>query len=595
MHFITQSVLLKALGWSLLNSLWQMAFLWLIYLVITGTGSRFSARVKHNMALLLSLVGTCWFLYGFMANLFDHDLLSAKSAAIILTGSFSNMVLQIKKMLIAVLPYLSFIYLGTLLFLSSRYIQYYLRLRQIKLTGLYKIQPALRLFADNVSRQIGIHKKVAVWLSSVVDSPMTIGFLKPIILIPIATVNHLTTEQVETILLHELTHIKRNDYLVNFFVTISGIIFFFNPFAKLFIHTIKKERENCCDDLVIQFQYNPHTYASALLSLERTRHRHQQLAMTAIGKSNKLLLERVKRVTGHKYTARQYSLAMIGSFLFAIAIACIAVINPEQQHLPMQAIFPNQIKQAATKDFQQASFVFTVAPIKEKTRKPVKTKSKPEIKQEENDYVGPNVFAVSQNETEDMVEANNFITAAAPPEPRDYTISSSPAIAGPPVNTNGYPYVPSSSFIFQETDDSARQANNNMTYYEIVSNESMQKTLHALDRINWSKIEKEIDKDGSLKNIAQIQNEIRKSLANIDVKKAGEDIALSCSKADEKRARENIKMQLQVLHYFKIKNQLNPHIAEQGLLQQQGLKKQLETIRKSQEILKKRITRIIYI
>src|SRR4029077_5084003 len=255
----------------------------------------FSARVKHNMALLLSLAGTCWVLYGFIANVFDHDLLSAKSAVVILSGSgFSYMVLQIKKLIIAALPYLSFIYLGTLLFLSSRYIQYYLRLRQIKLTGLYKIQPALRLFADNVSRQIGIHKKVAVWLSSVVDSPMTIGFLKPIILIPIATVNHLTTEQVETILLHELTHIKRNDYLVNFFVTISGIIFFFNPFAKLFIHTIKKEREHCCDDLVIQFQYNPHTYASALLSLESTRHRHQQLAMTAIGKSNKLLLERVK-------------------------------------------------------------------------------------------------------------------------------------------------------------------------------------------------------------------------------------------------------------------------------------------------------------
>ena len=63
MYFITRSLLLKALGWSLLNSLWQMAFLWLLYILITGKGNRFSARAKHNLALLLSITGSAWFLF----------------------------------------------------------------------------------------------------------------------------------------------------------------------------------------------------------------------------------------------------------------------------------------------------------------------------------------------------------------------------------------------------------------------------------------------------------------------------------------------------------------------------------------------------
>ena len=205
---------------------------------------------------------------------------------------------------------------------------------------MYKIKPELRLFTNTVSVQMGIRRKVAVWLSSIVDSPMTIGFLKPVILIPIATINHLTTEQVESILLHELTHIKRNDYLVNLFVTIQGIIFFFNPFSRIFINTIKKEREHCCDDVVMQFQYKPYAYASALLSLEKTRHQHHQLAMAAIGKSNHLLLERVKRVTGHSHIDRRYSLPLICFFLFALTIGFTFMIKPARGADVCEKIIP---------------------------------------------------------------------------------------------------------------------------------------------------------------------------------------------------------------------------------------------------------------
>src|SRR5205085_9561758 len=141
-----------------------------------------------------------------------------------------------------------------------------------------------------------IRKPIKVWMSAIVDTPMTIGFLKPVILMPIAALNGLSVQQVEAILLHELSHIRRNDYFVNLIIASVDILLFFNPFSKLFVRSIRKEREHSCDDLVMQFEYNAHAYASALLSIEQRRVKKLSLAMAAIGKSNQLLLDRVKRI-----------------------------------------------------------------------------------------------------------------------------------------------------------------------------------------------------------------------------------------------------------------------------------------------------------
>ncbi len=606
MPFITQSLLLKALGWSLLNSLWQMALLWLVYLLITGMGKRFSATAKHSLALLLSTAGLGWFLYTFFAGIVNKDFLSVDFAAILLTAGshLSGAVLTIKKAIASILPYLSFLYLGALLLISLRYVQYYLRLQQIKLTGLQKIQPALRLFVHNVSQQLGIHRKVAVWLSAIVDSPMTIGFLKPIILIPIATVNHLTTEQVETILLHELTHIKRNDYLVNIFVTVFGMIFFFNPFAKLFINSIKKEREHSCDDLVMQFQYHPHTYASALLSLERTRHRHHQLAMNAIGKSNQLLLERVKRVTGHKHVGQRYSFGLMGCLLIAFAAAFTVALQPAKPAVENKK-WISKVDYPAT-EMQQLSYVLTApAEVKEQTKKTPKSILKFKIRQKKTDGPENGLIIADENELENVNDENNnnmVTTVNQYEDPREFTIAApSTATVPPQATTNVYPYVPSSSFSFQVTEDTLKFIDKKLSYVQIATDESMQKTLWALNEINWQKIEKDMT-DNKQVNIEKIQNDICISLKKAAEKQNITDIALVCSKADEKRIRETIKLQLQLLHNFKIKYQSNAQdirvrLSNEDVQQRQiiDLKKQMETIRKAQETLKKKIVRIIYI
>jgi hypothetical protein len=156
----------------------------------------------------------------------------------------------------------------------------------------------LQDFAAKVKLNLKIAKKVKVWISEKISSPATIGFFKPVILIPIASINNLTCEQLEAIILHEFSHIKRNDYVVNLVISFIETVLFFNPFIALFIKVVKQERENCCDDFVLEYRYDPHSYASALLHLEQTRLTKLPLAMGAVS-GKKELLSRIKRITGN--------------------------------------------------------------------------------------------------------------------------------------------------------------------------------------------------------------------------------------------------------------------------------------------------------
>jgi hypothetical protein len=133
----------------------------------------------------------------------------------------------------------------------------------------------------------------------------------------------------EAIILHELSHIKRNDYLINLFISVIETILFFNPFVVLLARIIKRERENCCDDFVIQYQYDRHTYASALLSLEQYRNTTLRLALGATS-GKKQLLHRVKRIMEVNYNTNFNYGQKILALLFITGIICsVAWLSPQ--------------------------------------------------------------------------------------------------------------------------------------------------------------------------------------------------------------------------------------------------------------------------
>jgi len=285
---------LQALGWAVLNSLWQMAFLWVIFQVILSFGITKPAT-RSKLATTVLGAGFMWFTYTLIFHWFiDPDSIKRSLLAI---GSFEagNTVWNEKLQLI--LPYASAAYLLLLILPAIQFIRNYKFVQIIRTTGLSKCNVDLRIFVQRFAERMGIQKPVHIYISDLISSPVTIGFLKPMILMPIAAINNLTVKQVEAVLLHELAHIRRHDYFINLLINFIHTILYFNPFVKLFAKTIEREREKSCDEIVMQFPYDPHGYASALLVLEKNNFMRQRMAVAASGQRNDLL-HRIEKILG---------------------------------------------------------------------------------------------------------------------------------------------------------------------------------------------------------------------------------------------------------------------------------------------------------
>ena len=160
----------------------------------------------------------------------------------------------------------------------------------------------------------GIRQTVAFLESGIAKVPMVIGHLKPVVLIPVGLLTALSAEEVEAVIIHELAHIKRRDYLVNLLQGLVEIVFFFNPAVLWISQLIKTERENCCDDLVLAQNSNKVDYIRALISCEEYQAAMPQYAMAFAGKNT--LLSRVKRLA----ESRNQSLNLFERTLFAICL-----------------------------------------------------------------------------------------------------------------------------------------------------------------------------------------------------------------------------------------------------------------------------------
>ena len=100
---------------------------------------------------------------------------------------------------------------------------------------------------------------------------MAIGFFKPLILVPMGLLTHLPADQLHAILLHELGHIRRQDYLVNLLQRFAETVFFFNPAVLWLFALLRRERECCCDDLVLLHTGNRKSYLDALVGFQEYR------------------------------------------------------------------------------------------------------------------------------------------------------------------------------------------------------------------------------------------------------------------------------------------------------------------------------------
>jgi bla regulator protein blaR1 len=318
-----QSGFLQALGWATLNSFWQMGLLWTAFMLVNYFFKPTSNQ-KYLSAVTCVVAGTGWFIFTFFS--FYYNGLQSSSSLKFDTLDGSGILPRI-------LSSASVTYLILLIIPAYKLYRNWRFLHAIRKTSVRKSPLKYSLFVQKFSALLGIKKPVHVHLSGLVTSPVTIGFLKPVILLPLAAVAQLSPRQMEAILIHELTHIRRHDYLLNLVLTAVRVILYFNPFVRLFISAIGCERENCCDELVLQFEYDKISYASALLQLEKNNHTSTELAMGATHKNH--LLSRIEKIVGVKKKNKLNVNHFFGAFAALILLFSInSLIIAGREKLP---------------------------------------------------------------------------------------------------------------------------------------------------------------------------------------------------------------------------------------------------------------------
>jgi beta-lactamase regulating signal transducer with metallopeptidase domain len=321
---------LLALGKAIASSIWQMGLLFLLYQFIITVFKVKQPAARNLLSTIFSLGGFVWFTFSFIQFIFK----TPTASVVIEKGVVNNQLLQqfagsnqwqlllnwLEYKFTLLLPYLSIAYLFVLMWFAAKLLFQIQQTNQLRKTGVQQAGIELQQLVQTLATNLGLTKNIITLISNKMDIPATIGFLKPVILLPVTAVTHLSAAQLEAVLLHELAHIRRNDYFWNLLLSIAETLLFFNPFALMLISIARKERENSCDDVVIKYRHNAAVYAEALLNVEKARLLTPQLVMT-LGDNKHHLMHRVKRILNMPVEKNKTSTRLLALIFFTVVFA----------------------------------------------------------------------------------------------------------------------------------------------------------------------------------------------------------------------------------------------------------------------------------
>lgn len=345
---------INAFGWMMLHSLWQGALVAIILSIVFLFLNNKSANLRYLIAVGAILFFTAMTIrtfvdhYNILNNNSSQDIINqgtidqTQTLNNLITNNTitnDNSIVQITQGFALYfnqhIPVIVTFYLLGILFFALKLTGGFLYSQRIKH---YRTNEPDENFTDIVNsfgKRLNIKQKVKLLESALVKVPVTIGYLKPVILFPIGLLNGMSYTQVEAIIVHELAHIKRADYLVNFLQSVLEVIFFYHPAVWWISSRIRDERENICDDISLQAIKQPSELAKALLCLNQYQSGRYSLAMSALGNNNHLI-RRIKRMTGeNKHTnlrSKVYAASLITLILFSLGVAACSTTNGESYY-----------------------------------------------------------------------------------------------------------------------------------------------------------------------------------------------------------------------------------------------------------------------
>lgn len=338
--------IITALVYSLFTSAWQAALVWLVFQLFQSRFSLSAANTYWMVFALLLMLFVAWvgnFMYR-IENPYPPSLQLLPAS--FETGNFSipNPILSI----------FAFIYFLGCLYQVIRFAQSLYQLRLLAKNQLPLPAAALSII-HNMQNTHPALRKISVSATLQAGSPLTFGWLQPIMLLPVAALNSLSMEEVQSIVLHELAHIRRNDFLHECIISTLEVVMCCNPFVHLLIKQLREEREKACDDEVIQSGIPVYSYAKALLAFSQSNPTHPSTPAMAFSGNQPRLLNRIKRLAACEQEKKSIPLISTSFSVFVVLIGLVWVCstamsgnsNNAYASVPVAAstttpIFPNQ-------------------------------------------------------------------------------------------------------------------------------------------------------------------------------------------------------------------------------------------------------------
>ncbi len=312
----------EALGWTLIHFCWQAAAIALLYRVADVTLGKARSNVRYVLALvaLLSMLAAAVVTLGYeeMRGLQGRLALRDSDAGTVMGESGTAVALPrmdygtdaappreragllaaMKEGILPAMPWLDAMWLMGVLFLSARTVGGWWVIQRLQRTSLLRVPPDVRYSFARLSLRLRIWWPVDLRISERISSPLAMGVMRSLVLLPASALTSLSPEQLEVVLAHELAHIRRADYLWNMVQTMIETLFFFHPAVWWVSGILREHRELCCDDVALECCTDPLIYATALLRLEEQRGLRPHLAMALDGHQRGSLRARIGRMLG---------------------------------------------------------------------------------------------------------------------------------------------------------------------------------------------------------------------------------------------------------------------------------------------------------
>ena len=334
---VTSARLLEALGWALVNFLWQGATIGIVAAMVLLALRRCSANARYlvccaALALMAIAPVATFFIVFWAQGEAPVELGSAIVASAALETTWSERVSSW-------LPSVALGYVIAALLLQLRLGVQLGHAQSLKRRGCRAAPPAWRGIVNDLKARLGLHRTVQVVESSVVAVPTVVGWLQPFVLVPVSAISGLSPDQLRAVLAHELAHIRRYDYLVNLIQAVIESLLFYHPAVWWLSRRMRDEREFCCDDIAVRVCGDSVCYARALSSLVSMRDEEPIPALASTGGS---LMNRIRRLVAVRpATATRpgaATVAMLAVVAATVAISSLAFAVPAERAAQLPAI-----------------------------------------------------------------------------------------------------------------------------------------------------------------------------------------------------------------------------------------------------------------